>query len=275
MRVLLAAFAVLTALASARSSSWPRPPTDLRLDHPAAADRRLHRRRLRRRVPARRAVPAGRPGRTSGSPVLTIFVFVVLTLVGHADAPRPAALRRGVRRPRVAGQGARPGSGSAVYVVVPVAMLVLIVAAGARARASTRPPRHPVPAVAARRARPSSRRCCSPSASLLFVGPGDGGHAVAVAADAVHRPGDRRLAARLRAGHGAGRGRRRPRPAADGDDRLHRLRRRWCWSRCCASPARWPGGDPAAWLFLAMTVAVVAHRRGRLAAAPQARGSSA
>ena len=55
--------------------------------------------------------------------------------------------------------------------------------------------------------------------------PDDGDDALAVGADAVHRPGRRRLAGRLRPGDGAGRRGRRPAPAAHRGDRLHGLRR--------------------------------------------------
>ena len=120
-------------------------------------------------------------------PVLTIFVFVVLTLVatllhinrmhfdddfGGLDFLAKAAAWFWL----------------AVYVVVPVAMLVAARPAGARARATTR-----------RRA----TRCpwllrvalAVESAVLLVVGaaalrrPDDGGVGLAVAADAVHRAG--------------------------------------------------------------------------------------
>ena len=95
----------------------------------------------------------------------------------------------------------------AVYVVVPLAMLVLLVL-------QERAPGGDPAAAAPRARRPCARRSGSESAVLLAVGvplfavPTTATDAVAVGADAVHRPGGRRLAARLRAGDGAGRRRR-------------------------------------------------------------------
>ena len=234
MRVLLGAFAVLTALATValfvlagsteQTFAWTiQPPlTAAFLGAGYAAGFVLVVLSLR-----------ARSGRTPGAGADDLRVRRADPR-GHAAAPRPAALRRRVRRARARWRRRPAWFWLAVYVVVPVAMLVLLVRAGARA--GRRPAaRHPVPRVAAGRARPSSRRCCSSSASLLYVAPTTATTALAVGADARSPPGSSPPGCSP-----SGWPRRWPRSPATcaGCARRPSPTRSsacWCWSRCCGS----------------------------------------